>query len=159
MARALSAHFVTISFRVCRLTVQGNHYCSRDYGNGSNSYHYSNTYVSYPRGASSSLCIFKVRLLTLPVMDRTTTRTRTAARTTTTAMAARPTRPPAANRTRRATATAVAAAATPVALAAASRCCQDGQCSGPLFVFWSLDHLITWHSLNTHLPIRETTQQ
>ncbi|KAL4884257.1 hypothetical protein BJY04DRAFT_183241 [Aspergillus karnatakaensis] len=26
---------------------QGNHYCSRDYGNGSNSYHYSNKFVSH----------------------------------------------------------------------------------------------------------------
>ncbi|KAL4964868.1 uncharacterized protein BDV14DRAFT_173848 [Aspergillus stella-maris] len=26
---------------------QGNHYCSRDYGNGSNSYHYSNRSASY----------------------------------------------------------------------------------------------------------------
>lgn len=28
---------------------QGNHYCSRDYGNGSNSYHYSNTEVFAPK--------------------------------------------------------------------------------------------------------------
>ena len=29
----------------CFILLQGNHYCSRDYGNGSNSYHYSNRYV------------------------------------------------------------------------------------------------------------------
>lgn len=27
---------------------QGNHYCSRDYGNDSNSYHYSNQYAPFP---------------------------------------------------------------------------------------------------------------
>ncbi|KAF9647028.1 hypothetical protein BDM02DRAFT_2840487 [Thelephora ganbajun] len=30
-----------------QVLLQGNHYCSRDYGNGSNSYHYSNQDGSY----------------------------------------------------------------------------------------------------------------
>ncbi|OJJ86027.1 uncharacterized protein ASPGLDRAFT_33930 [Aspergillus glaucus CBS 516.65] len=33
---------------------QGNHYCNRDYGNGANSYHYSNTLPSFPVLASTN---------------------------------------------------------------------------------------------------------
>ena len=36
---------------------QGNHYCSRDYGNGSNSYHYSNSYVNHLLCQTRSSCI------------------------------------------------------------------------------------------------------
>ncbi|TFK49944.1 hypothetical protein OE88DRAFT_1681874, partial [Heliocybe sulcata] len=39
-----------------RHKLPGNHYCSRDYGNGSNAYHYSNTdgsyYYSNPNGST-----------------------------------------------------------------------------------------------------------
>ncbi|KAL2018413.1 hypothetical protein VTK56DRAFT_891 [Thermocarpiscus australiensis] len=55
---------------------RGNHYCSRDYGNGATAYHYSNW------------------------MDPTTTRTPTVASTTTTARAAGPTLRRAASSTR-----------------------------------------------------------
>lgn len=42
----------------CFILLQGNHYCSRDYGNGSNSYHYSNQYV-FPSflGSARLICL------------------------------------------------------------------------------------------------------
>ena len=43
------------------LSLQGNHYCSRDYGNGSNSYHYSNQYVSLSSVGSRTRLIHMYR--------------------------------------------------------------------------------------------------
>lgn len=42
---SLSSSSTSRDFRSNLTLLQGNHYCNRDYGNGSNSYHYSNSLV------------------------------------------------------------------------------------------------------------------
>lgn len=71
----------------CFILLQGNHYCSRDYGNGSNSYHYSNQYV-FPSPEAL------VRVHVSAGTAATTMQTRTEAHTTTTARGRQRTRPP-----------------------------------------------------------------
>ncbi|KDQ53181.1 hypothetical protein JAAARDRAFT_72691 [Jaapia argillacea MUCL 33604] len=62
---------------------KGNHYCSRDYGNGSNAYHYSNKYLSslqtvhflpsIPELTSPPVKIETEATITPTRMDRSTT--------------------------------------------------------------------------------------
>ncbi|KAI0039267.1 hypothetical protein FA95DRAFT_1042549 [Auriscalpium vulgare] len=51
-----SSSYGDYTYLAIGMNIQGNHYCKRDYGNGSNAYHYSNRdgsyYYSNPDGST-----------------------------------------------------------------------------------------------------------
>jgi hypothetical protein len=72
--------------------IKGNHWCARDYGNGSNAYHYSNQSVPFGDRGRYPICSAYRTAHIRSGTDRTTILTRTEARTTTMEAEVLPTR-------------------------------------------------------------------